>query len=251
MTSATASIVRARNLTVAYGRTPVLRDVSLDIQAGELWCLLGPNGEGKTTLVRTILGLVPVAAGTLEVGADADGRRTVGFVPQRCELNPTLPTTLGEFVSLGLVGLRVSGAELRQRLDWALRTVDLPGRADADYWALSGGQRQRALLARALIRKPQLLILDEPTTGLDPTSEHALLDLLRQLNRQEKLTILLVTHDIPMAARYATHVALFHGGQLTCGVAEQMLTAENLARVFDTPLPLLTQPTRQSLGGHP
>jgi ABC-type Mn2+/Zn2+ transport system ATPase subunit len=229
MTAATP-VIHARDLRVAYGHNVVLQAVNLDIGDGEFWCLLGANGQGKTSFVRTVLGLLAVHSGTLEVRSDA--RTTMGFVPQRCDLNPTLPTTLEEFVSLGLVGIRASTGERRSRLAWALDKVGLQGRVHMDYWALSGGQRQRALVARALIRRPTLLILDEPTTNLDPTSEQALLDLLRELNRSAGMTILLVTHDIPLAAHYATHVALFHDGHVTSGRAADVLTEDSLARVF-------------------
>src|SRR5207248_5567925 len=122
-----------------------------------------------------------------------------GFVPQRCDLTPGLPTTVREFVSLGLVGIPDARRTGAARMDWALVRSGLRELRDRSYWSLSGGQRQRALLARALVRQPALYIVDEPTTGLDPPSQELLMGSLADVNRDERLTILFVTHDLPLA----------------------------------------------------
>ncbi len=239
------ALIEARQLSLGYGRSIVLRDVTLTIEQGQFWFLLGPNGEGKTTFVRALLGLLKPLAGELRMPALGDGHACVGFVPQRCDLNPSLPTTVGEFVSLGLVGLRVCRSERQSRLREALERVHLAGLERRSYWALSGGQRQRALIARALIRRPSLLILDEPTTGLDAASEHALIELLQRLNREAELTVVFVTHDLPLAARYGTHAALFHAGSVDSGKVRELLTTGNLARLLGDAHGWIT------LGGHP
>jgi ABC-type Mn2+/Zn2+ transport system ATPase subunit len=243
------SLIHARALSVGYDGRGVLRDIDLDVQAGEFWFLLGANGEGKTTFLRTVLGLIPPLGGTLQLAPRRAGRAHIGFMPQRCDLNPHLPTTVREFVRLGLVGLRVGSAEASVRLAWALDKVGLADLPARDYWALSGGQRQRALVARALVRRPQLIILDEPTAALDPASEAALLQLLVALNRDERLTLLFVTHDIDVAARHATHVALFHAGRVASGPRVAVLTRENLARVYGVDAPELLS-GHHLLGGH-
>ena len=155
-----------------------------------------------------------------------------GFVPQRCGLNHTLPITGREFVQLGFVGLRVNNAERRQRLTWTLEKVGLLGLEGKSYWSLSGGQRQRALVARALARRPTLLVLDEPTNNLDLPTENALLRLLATLNHTAQQTILFVTHNVELATRYATHVGLLHSGQMLAGPRETVLTTSNLARIY-------------------
>jgi ABC-type cobalamin/Fe3+-siderophores transport system ATPase subunit len=137
-----------------------------------------------------------------------------------------------EFVELGLVGLRVRRADRHAWLQRALEKVGLSQMAMRDYWSLSGGQRQRVLLARALIRQPAVLILDEPTSGLDWPAEEDLLNALAAVNRVERLTVLLVTHDVPVAARYASHVALFQNGSVMAGTAAATLTSENLAVTY-------------------
>jgi ABC-type Mn2+/Zn2+ transport system ATPase subunit len=200
----------------------VLADVNLTVRQGEFWFIVGRNGSGKSTLLRAIIGTLPPSTGALRLHAELARRERMGYVPQRCELNPTLPTTVREFVLLGLVGTRTTRTDERVRLEWALSRAGLAGMARRDYWALSGGERQRALLARALVRRPSLLILDEPTTHLDPEAEEALSGLLASLNREEHLTLLVVTHDVAMADRHATHVAVVEGGTVRAGPRDTM-----------------------------
>lgn len=225
-------LVTAERLTLRYGRRPVLTDVDLAVDAGELWFLLGPNGEGKTTLLRAVLGELAPAGGRLRLDASLADRAAIGFVPQRCTPNRILPTTVREFVALGLVGVRCDAAERRARLEWALRHAGLAGLDAHDYWSLSGGQRQRALVARALVRRPRLLILDEPTNHLDFLIEQSILDLLAALRRDEGTAILFVTHALHLARRYGTHVALFHGGRVEAGPAAELLRPERLRRAY-------------------
>jgi ABC-type Mn2+/Zn2+ transport system ATPase subunit len=232
------NIIEARQLSLGYGNLVVLSEVNLDVGEGQFWFLLGPNGHGKSTFVKAVLGLMQPRAGFIRLGRMLASGEHLGFVPQRCDLNPTLPTTVREFVELGLVGLRISRSGRAGRLDEALQSVGLAERADRSYWSLSGGQRQRALLARALIRRPHLLVLDEPTSGLDLTAEDALLEVLSSLNRGQGLTILLVTHDLPLAARFASHVALFHDGRVTAGPRDEVLSSSALEATYDVPIRL-------------
>src|SRR3972149_11145426 len=150
-------------LVLAYGRRIILEDVNLEVRSGQFYFFLGPNGSGKTPLLRAILGVLRPRTGALWLHPDLARLDQIGFVPQRCDINPTLPTTVREFVLLGLVGLRASRNEESERLDWALDRVRLAGLGTKDYWSLSGGQRQRALVARALVRRPRPPIFDEPT----------------------------------------------------------------------------------------
>jgi ABC-type Mn2+/Zn2+ transport system ATPase subunit len=225
-------LLTASGVTMRYGRNTVLAGVDLEVRAGQFWFLLGPNGEGKTTLLRAILGELRPAAGSIRLHPALEDRGALGFVPQRCDANPILPTTVREFVTLGLVGIRAGTSERRARLDWALEHAGLAGLAGRSYWELSGGQRQRALVARALVRRPRLIILDEPTSNLDFLVEGAILDALADLNRREHTAVLFVTHAIHLAERYATHVALFRGGAVECGPAADLLRPEHLARVY-------------------
>lgn len=243
--------INAENLSLGYGRKTVLRGIHWTVQTGEFWFLLGPNGHGKSTLLKALLGLLKPLDGTLTMAESLRDHTRVGFVPQRCDLNPTLPSTVREFVSLGLVGLRVCRADREDRVNWALSQVGLPDKRLHSYWSLSGGQRQRALLARALVRRPTLLILDEPTNGLDLTTEDSLLVSLARLNREEGITILFVTHDLPIAARYASHAALFAEGTMRCGSRHEMLVTNLLTRTYGLPVSAVDDGTGAlSIGVH-
>ena len=226
-------IVRARRMSAGYGGAFVLHDVDLEIRAGEFWALVGGNGTGKSTFVRTLLGLLPVGSGDLWLDPIRLPSERIGFVPQHCEWKATLPTTIREFVSLGLVGTAVARAEARARLTWALERVELQTLERRSFAELSGGQRQRALVARALVRRPTLLVLDEPTAGLDYPLEEAFYQTLAALNQTAGVTILVVTHEIDFAKRHATHAALFRDGHVVAGRSAEMLAPDRLASTFE------------------
>jgi len=232
ISAAVDPVLAVRGVSLRYGAAVVLRDVTLTVEAGQFWFLLGPNGEGKTTLLRAILGELAPVSGSVEIHPTLRDRAGIGFVPQRCDANPILPTTVREFVTLGLIGVDTDGGDRAARLAWALEHAGLSGLEARSYWELSGGQRQRALVARALVRRPRLLILDEPTSNLDFLVEGAILDALADLHRREHTAVLFVTHAVHLAERYATHVALFRGGAVECGPAAEQLRPEHLRRVY-------------------
>jgi ABC-type Mn2+/Zn2+ transport system ATPase subunit len=226
---------------LGYPGRPVLDRVDLRVCRGDFWFLIGPNGQGKTTLLLGILGLLRPDAGRLLRQGDLARPERIGFIPQQCGTNPTLPTTVREFVLLGLVGQRVPRSERADRLAWALGVVGLGGMEGRDFWSLSGGQRQRALVARALVRRPGLLIADEPTSGLDLSVETALYQSLADLNRSQRLTVILVTHDLAVAARYGTHLALVHGGRVEAGVTREILRPGRLSQAYGVPIEVSTE----------
>jgi ABC-type Mn2+/Zn2+ transport system ATPase subunit len=199
-------VFAAERATLGYGSRVVLRDIEIEVRAGDFWFLLGPNGSGKSTFARAALGLIAPLAGTLRCTP------SVGYVPQHCALHPTLATTLREYVSLGLASLKVAASDARERVAWAIEAVGLARDTLTDMHRLSGGMRQRAMVARALVRRPELLVLDEPTSNLDPGAQESLLAVLARLLGESDLAMLFVCHDVAVAARYATHVAVFHDG---------------------------------------
>jgi zinc transport system ATP-binding protein len=218
-------LLAARGLSLGYGEVAVLRDVTLSVRRGEFWCWIGPNGSGKSTLLRAFLGLLEPLAGRLEVAAPLRDRTRIGYVPQRSELSDALPTTVRELVELGLVRTRAPRAARETAVAWALEQVGLTGMARRSVWALSGGQRQRALLARALVRRPELLVLDEPTEGLDAATHEALLRTVDAL-RRDGLTLLVVTHRLEIAREHADHVALFVDGRVVAGPRDEVLETD-------------------------
>ena len=225
-------IYRASNVALGYDHHVILQGVNLEIHSGQFWSFLGPNGSGKTTLLRGLLGKLKARAGTLQAPPSIDGVAPVGFVPQRCEINPTLPITLGEFVGLGLVGTRLSRVARRERMAWVLEALWLPALARQSYWTLSGGQRQRALIARALVRRPRVLVMDEPTSNLDVGAERVVLKTLSDFCAQCHAACLCVTHDLGLAERYATHVGLVGEGGVLAGAREDVLIPANLERLY-------------------
>jgi ABC-type Mn2+/Zn2+ transport system ATPase subunit len=192
-------LIRLDDVSLGYAGQPVLAHVTLTVERGEYLALLGPNGAGKTTLLRGMLGLVPVLAGRIELGFDA-AASPPGYVPQRDQLDPIFPLSVFEVVLMGtyakLPPLRPVGRALRAVAARCLELVGLHELRDRPFWALSGGQKQRVLIARALAVQPQILLLDEPTAGVDAAAELAITDLLAELNRREGLTIVLVTHHL-------------------------------------------------------
>ncbi len=225
-------VLRLSGARVGYPGTVVLRDVDLEIRKGEFWFLLGPNGSGKTTLLRTLLGLTPLLAGRAVRDPRHAALARTGFVPQQCSFSPALPTSVREFVSLGRIGGDRPRAEREADIAWALERSGLGGLAARDYWSLSGGQRRRALVARALVRRPSLLVVDEPTEGMDVASQDDFLETLETLHRDGGSTVLFITHHLEIAVRYATHVALAGEGRVLAGTRDEVLQPAALARAF-------------------
>ncbi|MFO1077461.1 MAG: ATP-binding cassette domain-containing protein [Planctomycetota bacterium] len=215
-------LIAALGLVVGR-RQPLMHDVTLSLQPGECWFLLGRNGAGKTTLIATLLGLLPPLGGAIRQAPGIADRSRIGYVPQEQRFQQSLPVTVTEFVSLGLAGR--DRRERRRRATAALDAMLIPHLARRDASALSLGQRRRVLVARALARDPALLVLDEPTANLDPFGAGQLAADLETLRAQTGLGILHASHDVDLARRYATDVALVAGGTVHTGRAAGLLAA--------------------------
>ncbi len=228
-------VVRLAGVALGYGGDVVLRDVSFAIERGEFAALLGPNGAGKTTLFRGILGLIPVLAGRVDYGFD---RRATppGYVPQKETLDPIFPLTAHEVVLMG-ASARVPplwpiGARRRRLAAECLARVGLTDVGEQPFWSLSGGQKQRVLIARALAVEPVFLLLDEPTAGVDPGAERAIIDVIAALNRDDGLTVLLVSHHLRLVRAYVSTVVWVEEGRATKGTADEILSPERLADAY-------------------
>jgi lipooligosaccharide transport system ATP-binding protein len=214
-----------------YGENEVVRGLSFDIRRGECFGLLGPNGAGKTTTLRCCLGLLDPDGGTIRMvghpvpAAARQARIQVGVVPQQDNLDPDFTVTENLEVYGRYFG--IDRARLATRIPQLLEFAGLAGRGDARLRALSGGMKRRLTLARALVNDPELLILDEPTTGLDPQARHLIWDGLRQLLSQGK-TILLTTHFMDEAERLATRLAVIDNGTLIATDTPRALIAQHV-----------------------
>ncbi|MEU5905276.1 metal ABC transporter ATP-binding protein [Micromonospora sp. NPDC047467] len=215
-----APVITVEHAAVGYDGRPVLRDVSLTVTAGEVVAVLGANGSGKSTLIRAVLGLVPLSAGSITL-FDQPLRRfrqwqRIGYVPQRLGAGGGVPATVREVVASGRLArrglLRPPGAVDRAAVDDALRAVGLADRAADPVATLSGGQQQRTLIARALAGRPELLVLDEPTAGVDAASQEAFAGALREFV-DDGGTVLLVAHELgPLRPVISRAVVVHEGG---------------------------------------
>ncbi len=223
------------DVSLGYEGRPILKGVTFKVEQGEFCALLGPNGAGKTTLLRGMLGLLPVLAGRIEYGID---RRTnpPGYVPQRESLDPIFPLTVLEVVLMGtfarLRPLQPAGRRQHKLAAECLAQVGLEALARQPFWALSGGQKERILIARALAAEPCLLLLDEPTAGVDPGATAAIMDVITRLNRERGLTVVLVSHQLRIVRQVVRSVIWVDDGGAVKGTAEELLSPEHIADVF-------------------
>ena len=224
-----SAALEVRGLAKSYGGEPVVRGVGFTVEAGECFGLLGPNGAGKTTTLRLCLGLTAPDAGEIrllgrEVPQEArEARRRVGVVPQLDNLDPDFTVAENLLVYGRYFGLR--DAEIAGRTPALLEFAGLSGRSDARIHTLSGGMKRRLTLARALINDPDLLVLDEPTTGLDPQARHLIWERLRRL-MQEGKTLLLTTHFMEEAERLCTRLLIMDAGRVvTLGSPRELIAA--------------------------
>ncbi len=202
-------VLALEGVTFGFGETPVLEDVFLTVEKGELISIVGPNGGGKTTLLRLILGLLRPQRGTVHVFglSPKQARPRMGYTPQHTLYDPQFPVTVMEVVLMGRIESRWGGPYCRTDRAAALDALDEMGMADLrhrPFRALSGGQRQRVLVARALASGPDLLLLDEPTANVDPMVGDQLLETLQTLN--QRMTILMATHDLGFVSSMVSSV---------------------------------------------
>ena len=214
-------LIRAEHLSVALDGHAVLTDVSLAVQPGEIVTILGPNGSGKSTLLRALLGIVPATGGRV---ARRDGL-VIGYVPQRLAVDRTLPMTVRRFLSLPR---RVGDAAAAA----ALARVGVPDVGQRQMADLSGGQFQRVLLARALLAGPDLLILDEPTQGLDQPGEAAFYRLIEEVRRETGVAVLMVSHDLHVVMAASDRVICLNGHVCCEGTPRVVSTAPEYRALF-------------------
>ena len=246
MPAAAPPLLEFHDVTVAYGRRPVLWNIDLAIDSPCLYAIIGPNGAGKSTLLKAALGLVPLAGGTVRFFGRplAAVRRRVGYVPQRETVDWDFPVSVMDVVLMGtyprLGWFRRPGAEDRRVARESLDRVGLADVADRQIGRLSGGQQQRVFLARALAQQADVYLLDEPMAGVDARSQERIFDVLSALKRDGKLVVV-VHHDLRTAAEWFDAAALVDMRLVAAGPVSATLTPDNLRRTYAGHLDVLEE----------
>jgi ABC-type Mn2+/Zn2+ transport system ATPase subunit len=233
-------LIEFRNATLGYGSKVVLRDITFAIDEGDYFGLVGPNGAGKTTLLRAILGTLKPLSGEVSVGRNDGKQVRFGYVPQRDTVDYVMPYTVEEVVAMGRyrqIGLfRLPGKRDKEIVQGSLQHVGIGDLQHLAFKDLSGGQKQRTLIARALASEPDVLILDEPTNGMDLSSRMSILNLIHYLHEHDTLTVLMVSHLLDDVANYVKRIALVERTSFQVGDVDEILTAENLSALYEMPV---------------
>ena len=231
------ALIILNNLSIGYNGQPVLSGISVSIARASLTAILGANGSGKSTLLKTLLGLLPPLAGQIDTAASTGAPLAFGYVPQSTQLDPIYLLTGFEVALMGTYGRvrpgRFVPASERAFTHECLHAAGAEEFAQKRFAELSGGQKQRVLIARALVTRPDVLMLDEPTAGVDPTATHAVLDFISQIIKERDITVLLVTHDFALVRDHAQQVMWLHHGKVDYGTAEELLTPQRMAEIFE------------------
>ena len=198
-----------QNLSVGYDGKAVLQDLSFEVSAGDYLCIVGENGSGKSTLMKTILGLQNPIGGKVLTG-DGLRKNEIGYLPQQTQVQKDFPASVREIVlsgCQGYCGIRPFYSKSEKRLvEENIKKMQIENLSKRCYRELSGGQQQRVLLARALCATRKILLLDEPVSGLDPKVSAQMYELIEKLNREDGITVIMISHDIGAAIRYASHI---------------------------------------------
>ena len=219
------ALITCNNLTLGYNGREIIQNLSFQVDRGNYLCVVGENGSGKSTLMRTILGLQAPMSGQIQKGDGLKGNQ-IGYLPQQTPVQKDFPASVWEVVLSGCEGgcgwrPYYTKAEKDRALE-NIRSMGLSNLINRCYRELSGGQQQRVLLARALCATDTLLFLDEPVSGLDPKVTEEMYALIEKLNREQGITVIMISHDIQAALRYATHI-LHIGGAVFFGTREEYL----------------------------
>jgi manganese/zinc/iron transport system ATP- binding protein len=243
---AVAPAVVARDVTVAYQRKPVLLDVHVTLPAGKMIAVVGPNGAGKSTFIKAVLGLVPMASGSIEVlGTSlARARARIGYVPQRETVDWDFPVNVMDVVLMGRYGrlgwFKRPGRADREIAQECLHKVGMQDFAARQISQLSGGQQQRIFLARALAQQADLYFMDEPFAGVDAATERAIVEVLRDV-RAGGGTVVAVHHDLQTVAEYFDEVVLLNMHVVASGSVREVFTPKNLQETYGGRITLLDQ----------
>ncbi|HLQ82620.1 MAG TPA: metal ABC transporter ATP-binding protein [Pseudogracilibacillus sp.] len=244
------SIIRLENINFSYDSKVVLKNVNLDIKRGTFMGLVGPNGGGKTTIIKILLGLIEPDSGQVFINNQPIDKfkdwNKIGFVSQKANtFNKGFPATVFEVVSMGLTAklgyLKFFNKKAKQQVLHAIDQVGMSEYAYRNIGDLSGGQQQRVFIARALVSEPDILILDEPTVGIDFKNVERFYELLHKLNTEQNITMLLITHDTGAMTNYATNIVCLNQTLHFHGRSEEYsaLSTEDLSRIYGHPVQVI------------
>ena len=212
-----------QDLAIGYDGKAIVQKLDLSINQGEYLCIVGENGAGKSTLVKTLIGLLQPVRGKIALG-DGMSQEEIGYLPQQTETQKDFPASVREIVLSGCqnrCGLRpFYNRKEKMRAEEMMRRLQITDLEKRCYRELSGGQQQRTLLARALCATKKLLLLDEPVSGLDPKATEEMYQLIRSINREEKITIVMISHDIQAAITYASHILYLGEKKNSCRIKQ-------------------------------
>lgn len=220
--------IHAVDVTKKFGDFVAIEDITFSIEKGEIVALVGPNGSGKSTLATLLVGLKNPSSGTVRINGQSPASFTnhMAYVPQRFYVDRTLPITVREFLQIACRDSK------HHDIEQVLSRVGLAHSEEKRLGTLSGGQLQRLLVARALLHKKELLIFDEPTSGIDVGGEEALYELLRRLNQEDGTTIIIISHELDFVYQYATTVICINRRMLCSGIPKKVLTADVIERMY-------------------
>ena len=245
-------VLEASHLTVCYDKKPAVWEANMSVPSGSLAGIIGPNGAGKSTFLKAVLGIIPVTSGSVNFFGQPyrEVKQKIAYVPQRESVDWDYPISAREVVLMGLyksIGLfKRKTKEHVQQAETALDRVGMLDYASHQIGELSGGQQQRVFLARALVQKADLYMMDEPFAGIDATTEKVILELMQDL-KADGATVLCVHHDLPTVADYFDHLSLLNLHVVASGAIEDVFTKEQLMKCYGGRLELLTKLT-ESLG---
>lgn len=233
--AAVFSVLDVQGVTVYLGGRTILKDISFQVKPGEFVGILGPNGAGKTTLFRVLLQMIKPQKGKVVLNRDVQvGKSAIGYVPQSRQIDPDLPMWAWDFVSLGLPhSFRpwMNNAEKAAVQD-ALELTGALHLARKPIGLLSGGERQRVFLAQALVRSPQILLLDEPTSNLDPGAQEAMAELVHTVCRTRNISVLFISHDVNLVNRYADRILYLTPEHYAMGTVEEVMQPAVLGQLY-------------------
>lgn len=227
-------IITLNNIAIGYSRVPILDTINLKIGENEFWGIIGSNGGGKTTLLKTIIGLIPKLSGTIHYSNNT----SFGYVPQNESFDEIFPVSVYELVMMGRYGKigygKTIGQEDEEIVNKTLAKVSIQNLKDKPFRSLSGGEKQRALIARAIAGEPSVLVLDEPTASVDIKGEYEIMELVSEIREENQFTVLIVSHYLNTISNFADRIILIDKdrGIFETGAVDNIINSKKLAEIF-------------------